>query len=322
VAGAPRWIVAGDAPRNGLSQIVGSKTQSTKGERCQGAYTLPVVKAHHWAPPPGHRLHPFVYGIWQLRVSHPHWRQRVLPRGIVDVIFPLEGRLAVTEAQTSKTPIIHRTPFLVGLQTRAVVSEATGGLLVVGVSVKAETSRAILALPAHELSDLTVPADEIIAGAKGLFERLHDVPAFRDRCEILVDWLERSIRPPERLACIKHACSLIGRSADMAAIDRAARAMGYTNRHLRRLFREFVGTAPGEYLRLRRFNSALLQMRSSRNLTDIALAAGYYDQAHFCRDFKDLAGLTAGAYRAQAGAVPGILFADVRPIQSPKAPLA
>ena len=280
------------------------------------------MKAHHWTPPAGHRLHPFVHGIWQLRVSHPHWGQRVLPRGIVDVIFPLEGRLAVTEAPTSRRPVLHRAPFLIGLQSGTVVSEANGGLLLVGVSVKAETSRAILALPAHELSDLTVLADEVIPGVKGLFDRLHDVAAFDDRRDILVDWLERSIRPPERLASVEHACVLIGRSAEMAAIDRAARAMGYSRRHLRRVFREFVGTAPGEYMRLRRFNSALLQMRSPRSLTDIALAAGYYDQAHFCRDFKDLAGLTPGAYRAAAGAVPGILFSNVRPIQSPESPLA
>jgi len=283
---------------------------------------LVVVKAHHWAPPTGHRLHPFVHGIWQLRISEPRWSQRVLPRGIVDVIFPLEGRLEVTEAQTSKRPVVQRTPFLVGLQTGAVVSETNGDLLLVGLSLKAETSRAILALPAHELSDLTVPAADVIPEATALFARLQDVPMFRDRCEILVDWLERTICPPERLACIEHVCAIIGRSADLASIDRAAGAVGYTSRHLRRVFREFVGTAPGEYIRLRRFNSALLQMRSPRNLTDIALAAGYYDQAHLCRDFKDLAGLTPGAYRAEAGAVPGILFSDVRPIQSPKTPLA
>src|SRR6185436_4402200 len=283
---------------------------------------LVVVKAHHWAPPTGHRLHPFVHGIWQLRISEPRWSQRVLPRGIVDVIFPLEGRLEVTEAQTSKRPVVQRTPFLVGLQTGAVVSATNGDLLLVGLSLKAETSRAILALPAHELSDLTVPAADVIPEATALFARLQDVPMFRDRCEILVDWLNRTICTPERLACIEHVCAIIGRSADLASIDRAAGAVGYTSRHLRRVFREFVGTAPGEYMRLRRFNSALLQMRSPRNLTDIALAAGYYDQAHLCRDFKDLAGLTPSAYRAGAGAVPGILFSDVRPIQSPEAPLA
>ena len=41
------------------------------------------------------------------------------------------------------------------------------------------------------------------------------------------------------------------------------------------------------------------------------------------REFKDFAGLTPSAYRAQAGAIPGILFSpDVRSIQSPDAGLA
>ena len=128
---------------------------------------------------------------------------------------------------------------------------------------------------------------------------------------------------PERLSRIERACSVIGRPADFSTIDHAANAVGYTTRHLRRVFLEFVGTAPADYLRLCRFNIALRQMRSPRNLTEIALAAGYYDQAHFCREFRDFAGLTPAAYRAQAGAVPGILFSpDVRSIQSPEQSLA
>jgi AraC-like DNA-binding protein len=84
-----------------------------------------------------------------------------------------------------------------------------------------------------------------------------------------------------------------------------------------------VGAARGDYLRLRRFDTELRHLRSPQNLTEIALAAGYYDQAHFCREFKDFPGLTPSAYRAQAGPVPGILFSpDVRSIQSQDQSLA
>ncbi len=276
----------------------------------------------HYAPPPGHPLHPFVHGIWQIRVDHPHWRQRVLPRGIVDVMFPLEGRLRRT-GTGDDGPAIHDAPFLAGLHSRTVSTEATGRLLMLGLSLKVETSRAILALPAHELADLTVPAQQVLPGTMELFDRLQEAPTFRDRCNLLMHWLERRIRTPDRLARIERACWVIGRSADLSAIDHAANAAGYTNRHLRRVFLDFVGAAPGDYLRLRRFNTALRHMRSSRNLTEIALGAGYYDQAHFCREFKDFAGLTPSAYRTQAGAVPGILFSpDVRSIQSPDERLA
>lgn len=275
------------------------------------------MHAIQYTPPLGHPLHPFVHGIWQIHVTHAHWRQRVLPRGIVDIIFPLEGQLTHT-GTADDTPAIHGAPFLAGLHSRTISTEARGCLLMLGLSLRVETSRAILALPAHELADLTVPAQHVLPGTMQLFDRLHDALTFRDRCDLLMRWLERSIRMPDRLARIERACRVIGQSADLSAIDRAASAVGYTNRHLRRVFLDFVGAAPGDYLRLRRFNTALRRMRSSRNLTEIALATGYYDQAHFCREFKDFAGLTPSAYRAQAGAVPGILFSpDVRSIQSP-----
>jgi AraC-like DNA-binding protein len=280
------------------------------------------LRATQYTPPSGHPLRPFIRGIWQIRVDHSHWQQRVLPRGIVDLVFPLEGQLT-HNGTADDAPVIYQTPFLAGLQTRAISSEAKGSLLMLGVSLKVETSRAILALPAHELANLTVRAEHVLAGTTQLFDRLQEAPAFRERCDLLLRWLERSIRMPDRLSRIEHACGIIGQPADRSTIDRAANAVGYTTRHLRRVFFDFVGTAPGDYMRLRRFNNALRQMRSSRNLTEIALAAGYYDQAHFCREFKDFAGLTPTVYRAQSGAVPGILFSpDVRSIQSPDEGLA
>jgi len=201
------------------------------------------MQASHYAPPAGHPLRPFVHGIWQIGVAHPHWRQRVLPCGIVDLMFPLQGQLTLTGAHTNDPPIMHDAPFVAGLQSRAFSSEAKGPLLMLGVSLKAETSRAIFSLPAHELTDLTVRADHVLPGTEALFGRLHDAATFRDRCDLLMRWLARAVRTPDRLARIEHACSVIGRSDDLSAIDRAASAVGYTSRHLRRVFLDFVGTA-------------------------------------------------------------------------------
>jgi AraC-like DNA-binding protein len=254
------------------------------------------------------------FWVWLSR-AWTEWRAAII------IVKPeTEGQLAGT-AMTDDAPLvplIHDAPFLAGLHSRTISTEAKGRLLMLGLSLKVETCRAILALPAHELANLTVPAEYVLPGMVQLFERLHEAPTFRDRCDLLMRWLERRIRMPDRLALIERACCVIGQSADVGAINHAANAAGYTTRHLRRVFLDFVGAAPAHYLRLRRFNSALRHLRSSRNLTEIALATGYYDQAHFCREFRDFAGLTPSAYRAQAGAVPGILFSsDVRSIQSP-----
>ena len=39
----------------------------------------------------------------------------------------------------------------------------------------------------------------------------------------------------------------------------------------------------------------------SFNLVSIALDCGYYDQAHFCRDFRSFSGMTPQEYRVHAG---------------------
>ena len=57
-----------------------------------------------------------------------------------------------------------------------------------------------------------------------------------------------------------------------------------------------------------RFVRALHLIPRLPTLTDVAHAAWYTDQAHFCHDFREFAGITPDAYRRGAGAVPGHLL--------------
>jgi AraC-like DNA-binding protein len=43
-------------------------------------------------------------------------------------------------------------------------------------------------------------------------------------------------------------------------------------------------------------------------LADVAMSAGYYDQSHLTRDFAALAGMTPGAYAADATEIPEVRF--------------
>jgi AraC-like DNA-binding protein len=73
--------------------------------------------------------------------------------------------------------------------------------------------------------------------------------------------------------------------------------VGWSERHFAVQFREQVGVAPKAFARILRFARAVRLLTSDRapDLADLALACGYYDQAHFARDFRAFAGTTPTA---------------------------
>lgn len=105
------------------------------------------------------------------------------------------------------------------------------------------------------------------------------------------------------------------RRLDIAAIERARQFLdaertrvvrsweleavtGLTRYDLARQFRAIVGTSPYRYSLMRRLDHARARMASHRPLADIALEAGFADQAHFTRMFSAAFGITPARYAA------------------------
>jgi AraC-like DNA-binding protein len=117
--------------------------------------------------------------------------------------------------------------------------------------------------------------------------------------------------------CCKHVSR--SRHLDVAALERARQFLdaektrvvrsaeleavtGLTRYDLARQFRLMCGTSPYRYLLMRRLDVARDQIARHRPLVEVALEAGFADQAHFTRMFKAAFGLTParyGALRAQ-----------------------
>jgi AraC-like DNA-binding protein len=80
------------------------------------------------------------------------------------------------------------------------------------------------------------------------------------------------------------------RSADLEAVT------GLSRYELARQFRALYGTSPNRYALMRRLDFARNQLRSGMRLADLALTAGFADQAHFTRMFRSAFGVTPGRY--------------------------
>jgi AraC-like DNA-binding protein len=73
---------------------------------------------------------------------------------------------------------------------------------------------------------------------------------------------------------------------------------GLTRYDLARQFRAAFGTSPYRYSLMRRLDCARAELRRDRSLADVALTAGFADQAHLSRMFKAAFGVTPARYRA------------------------
>jgi AraC family transcriptional regulator len=87
--------------------------------------------------------------------------------------------------------------------------------------------------------------------------------------------------------------------SDRPSLVNLARSVGIHPVHLAREFRRFYGCTTTEYVLQRRLDFACDELLNSRaSLIDIALAAGFFDQSHFARTFKEQMGISPNQYRA------------------------
>jgi AraC family transcriptional regulator len=85
-------------------------------------------------------------------------------------------------------------------------------------------------------------------------------------------------------------------------LTQASKLAGVHPVHISRSFRRKLGCTFRQYLTLIRLRRAAdLLKRGSTSITEIALACGFSDHAHFTRTFKDATGLVPTAYRERAG---------------------
>jgi AraC-like DNA-binding protein len=147
----------------------------------------------------------------------------------------------------------------------------------------------------------SAPAPGVLfgAGAEQLEDRLRD-ERDPDAAAALLDafFLARLGRVgPNRTFVV--ALDALRASGGLAGSAELAEAAGVSRRHLERLFARELGFPPKTVGRVMRFQRALTSLMSTpdESLSALASATGYFDQAHFIRDFKQFTGGIPRGYR-------------------------
>jgi AraC family transcriptional regulator len=89
------------------------------------------------------------------------------------------------------------------------------------------------------------------------------------------------------------------RFAEALTLSEMARAVGVHPVTLTREFRRYYRSTIGEMTRHERIEFACREiLKPGAKLTDVAISAGFYDQSHFAKTFKQIMGVTPAQYRA------------------------
>lgn len=160
-------------------------------------------------------------------------------------------------------------------------------------------ARRLLGVPMAELANRLVRLDDLLGPFGGeLAEQLASAPDATARHALAQRLLAgRLAEGPSGSPEIRRVLGRLRSSHGTARVEALAAEVGWSTRRLSARFRDEVGLAPKAVARLARAEHAVALLRDGRALADVAYTAGYADQPHFNRDFRELVGCPPGEFR-------------------------
>ena len=249
-----------------------------------------------WRPP---RLHGLIDRVWAYDGPSSHRCKRVFPNGRVELLLNFGESYRLVEGAGAD---LCRSAWLSGPQAGPIVLEQPAHQHVIGVRLRPAGSYAVVARPMHETAGLSLDlADLIGTEACDLLERCETVTSLESRFRVLAEWIvRRSARTRGMDKAVAWTVAQLDASGGAAPIAALRERTGLSKTRFVRAFRDQVGLAPKRYGRILRFRQTLGQLQSagSARLTNVALDALYYDQAHMNAEFRALGGVTPRAFLA------------------------
>jgi AraC-like DNA-binding protein len=250
-------------------------------------------------PPPSH-LKPYVecFYVWESRFSQPLIVESP-PTAFTSMVFNYGVSYAVQNLkhQSSAVP----QSFLTGQATTSYRLLVSGDIGMVGIVFRPAGMHTLFNLPLGELTDERLELTEILRGdeIRVLQDKIMEARNLNERIGLLTHFLNIQLMKNEhRFDAVDFTANLIVDAKGLVNISDMMNDMFMCRRQFERKFFQKVGLSPKFYARTRRMGYLCSLMSGKRqvNWQHILYDSGYYDQAHFIKDFTAFLGRTPTDY--------------------------
>lgn len=232
---------------------------------------------------------------WTVEGSDTDW-QKVTPDGCPEIIFHLKDPYRIR--QDNGTEELQPFAIAAGQLDHCIFVQPTGESDVVGIKLKPNGLWRLTGHSMHSLYNQVVDLSRVwnIYGGE-LLDSLQTIKDGAARVRAIEDILCNALPSPLQETPIDIIIREVRDGGGQASIAELAESSGCTSRQIERLFREQVGGSVKKFCRVVRFNTVFkLLQQDSLTKAEAAYIAGYFDQAHFNKEFRQFTGENPKAY--------------------------
>ncbi|MEM9515203.1 MAG: AraC family transcriptional regulator [Actinomycetota bacterium] len=260
---------------------------------------------------PTGRLGDAIESVWFAQGTVPYEREAISPTGSTVVVLVLGDPIGYTAGGGPE--LVTGEGFVAGPHDRPAINAPRGQTHAIGIVTRPTGCAPVVGRPPSLLRGRVADVTEV--WPLGSVLRTHVLGLDPEvALDAIVERLEHSVSPHDRrrARCARWVARL--ELEPTLPIASLANVAGLTPAHLTHEFTVHVGLTPRVLARLLRMRAVLaaIDIEPDAPWTEIAHRHGWFDQAHFIRDFKRHTGVTPTVYvdRQRRSFAPGQAASD------------
>jgi AraC-like DNA-binding protein len=252
---------------------------------------------------PAEPLARFVSGVWYVRGRTPHQRERILASVDAVLLLILGDPLRMTEPREGAVAQELAGAWITGPHERPIVNEPVGETHVIGAIFRPGGVGAFLDGPVEAIANRIVRVDDVASTLSPGQMLLQAVESCRDAASAiskLNQELTARLSPPADHDQWRGVVAALT-SPEFQTVGEVQRSVGISRKHFSFQVRRRTGLPPKSLQLIARLRRLLeeLDARKPVRWSSEAVGAGYFDQPHAIRDFREFTGMTPVEYVAR-----------------------